>query len=49
MNVENGVIVVLKALPVLIIFFAVLLHTGRKHPTEGESDEEENLDTTDIL
>ena len=39
----------LMALPVLIIFFAVLLHTGRKHPSEGESDEEENLDTTDIL
>ena len=39
----------LMALPVLIIFFAVLLHVGRKHPSEGESDEEENLDTTDIL
>ena len=39
----------LMALPVLIIFFAVLLHAGRKHPSEGESDEEENLDTTDIL
>ena len=37
------------ALPVLIIFFAVLLHTGRKHPSGGESNEEESLDTTDIL
>ena len=48
-QIEPLLVAPIAALPFLIAFFALLLHTGGKHPSEGESDEEESLDPEDLL